>query len=1073
MKENESVGRRMSRVFSPPFLVLRSGFFLVMVLACTRPALADEETLPLPEPSQKQVDFVKDVQPLFQGKCLACHGPEEEEGGFRLDMGARALEGGDSGQAILPGNSLESSLIHRLAGVDEDERMPPEDEGTPLTDEEISIVRAWIDQGAHWPRSADADKVAENHWSFAPIANPELPDIDHQGFVNNGIDAFILHRLEAEGITLSPEANRSDLIRRVHLDLTGLLPSPDEVQKWLDDAREDWYPNLVDQLLASPHYGERWARHWLDLARYADSDGYEKDMPRPHAWRWRQWVIDALNDNMPFDQFTIEQLAGDLLPDGSLDQQIATGFNRNTLVNREGGTDPEEDRVKRTVDRINTVGNVWLGLTVECAQCHSHKYDPLRQKEYYQLFAFFNSLSEPDVGAPLPQQRQEYEVAMKNFNEERKPFQTAVDQYDENQLDAAMNAWEASGPSEELAWTILTPKSIKSKKGSTLELLEDGSVFASGEHPGRQEIYTLEFDTELTDITGFRVEMLSDSRLPGNGPGRGPLGNFHLTRFDVDVAPLDALETLDDSKPLEPVRVELIKTNASFSETGHPVAKAITATPTNGWSIAPQMGKPHFATFKSKTPFGFKRGTRITIAMWQSSVLRHFHSVGRFRISVSTKVNEKPLPLGGMTNRVASTLARKSSHRSAEEIEELRGYYKTIDPQRIELEKALDEQREKAPSNPFLATKAQVVQQLRTPRKTHFLLRGDFLAPDYEVFAGTPDVLPPLVPRGETPDRLDLARWLLDSRNPMTARVTVNRIWARYFGRGIVSTLKDFGTQGAPPTHPELLDWLATQFRQSGWNLKQLHRLIVTSSTYRQSSHNRPELSERDPLNEWLSHQNRLRVEGEIVRDAALTASGLIKLKVGGPSVRPPQPKEIAGLGYANQVKWQTSEGEDRYRRGLYTFFQRTVPYPMLITFDSPDSNVSCVRRNRSNTPLQALTLWNDPVFHECSQALGKRIVQHETTTGLAPDDGPHNVIDRRMEFSFLASLGRLPDEQDREALLQFLEMQTRILKTDIPASQIDCRGLTRWPINLPSSWQCWTTVARTLLNLDEFVTRP
>ncbi|MFV1965196.1 MAG: PSD1 and planctomycete cytochrome C domain-containing protein [Pirellulaceae bacterium] len=737
-----------------------------------QPANAENEELPAA--AKRQVDFARDVQPIFQAKCLSCHGPEEQESGFRLDIGASALEGGDSGKAVLPGKSAESLLVLRIAGVGDDDRMPPEDEGTPLTDREVAIVRAWIDQGANWPKSADADQVVANHWAFLPIADPPLPEVKDAARVQNGIDAFIIGKLEQEGITLSPAANRATLIRRVHLDLIGLPPSPKEVQTWINDPRDDWYDHLVDDLLDSPHYGERWARHWLDLARYADSDGYEKDKPRPYAWRWRDWVINALNDNKPFDEFTIEQIAGDLLPNATIEQRVATGFNRNTLINREGGIDPEEDRFKRTVDRTNTLGKVWLGMTVECGQCHSHKYDPLPQKEYYRLYAFFNTLTEPDIGAPLP-----------------------------------------------------------------------------------------------SDQT----------------------------------------------------------------------------------------------------------------------------------------------------------------------------------------------------------TKAQVVEEMKSPRKTHFLVRGDFLSPDYEVTAGTPAAFIPLKPRGENADRLDLARWLVEPDHPLTARVTVNRIWARYFGRGIVPTIKDFGTQGAKPSHPELLDWLAKWFQKNDWDLKALHKLMVTSATYRQSSNERPECHERDPLNAWLSHQNRLRVEGEIVRDAALSVSGLIKHKIGGPSVRPPQPAGIAGLGYAGSVKWKTSEGVDRYRRGLYTFFQRTVPYPMLMTFDSPDSNLSCVRRERSNTPLQALALWNDPVFFECARELGKRIVNETKPAGESSEGEAQALVERRIHFAFHTCLSREPTGKDLAAVCELVEEQRRMLKADV-ASAKAIAGDDKLPDDKAIELAVWITVGRTMLNLDEFVTR-
>ncbi len=1041
--------------------------FLSLVVLSVLPlgAFAQKPDNRLPPPAKQKVDFVKDVQPIFQAKCLSCHGVEEQEGGFRIDIGARALDGGDSGKSIMPGKSAESSLLLRIARIGDDDPMPPEDEGTPLTEKDIAMIRAWIDQGANWPKSADADQVAANHWAFQPVVAPTPPQVKHQDRVRNGVDTFILQKLEQEGVSLSAEATPETLIRRVHLDLTGLPPSPETIQKWTDDSREDWYEHLVDELLKSPHYGERWARHWLDLARYADSDGYEKDSARPYAWRWREWVINALNDNMPFDQFTIEQLAGDLIPDATVEQRVATGFHRNTLINREGGTDPEEDRVKRTVDRTNTLGKVWLGMTVECSQCHSHKYDPLPQKEYYQLFAFFNSLDEPDIGAPLAKQRAEYETAKKQFDVEHKPFQDAIARFEKDKLPAALKAWEQTNAETKPIWEILRPESLTAKKGSELELLEDGSIFASGKHPGRQEVYTLVCNTDLKDITGLRIEAITDDRLPGGGPGRGPLGNFHLTRFDVQIAPADG--------SADPIKVDLVQPQATFSESGAPVANFANISPTNGWSIAPRVGERHAATFKAKSPFGFEGGTKITIAVWQSSVLRHFHGLGRFRISVTSQPSEdkQQLQLYAISDAIVSTISTPVDQRSSMMQQDLLDYFRMVDPGLAQLKQKADEHQKKAPADPSQSTKAQVVGEMKSPRKTHFLVRGDFLSPDYEVTAGTPSAFIPLKPRSEKADRLDLAHWLVDPDHPLTARVTVNRIWARYFGRGIVPTIKDFGTQGAKPSHPELLDWMAKTFQEEGWDLKKLHRMIVTSATYRQSSHSRPELIERDPLNAWLSHQNRLRVEAEIVRDVALSISGLVKHRIGGPSVRPPQPAGVAGLGYAGSIKWKTSDGDDRYRRGLYTFFQRTVPYPMLMTFDSPDSNLSCVARDRSNTPLQALTLWNDPVFFECARALGQRIVNERTAIGIRADDGPHNLTERRIRFVFRTCLNREPSENDIAVVRELIATQTQQLKANIDAAK-EIVGDESMPDELVLEHALWITVGRIIMNLDEFVTR-
>ncbi len=1047
------------------FVALSLSFLTTPVQLCS----GDDVAQKLPAASTEKIDFVKHIQPIFRAKCYSCHGAEEQEGGLRLDLSQRGLEGGDSGRAIVPRKIAESSLLLRSARLGDDEPMPPEDEGTPLTNEEVALLRAWIEQGAVWPESADPQVAQSSHWAFQPIGNPKIPEVKHKKWVRNGIDAFILRKLESEGIEPSPEADRATLIRRVYLDLIGLPPSVAEWDEAMNDTRQDWYEQLVAKLLRSPRYAERWGRRWLDVARYADSDGYEKDSQRPYAWRWRNWVIDSLNEDKPYDQFSIEQLAGDLLPNATIDQKVATGFNRNTLINREGGTDPEEDRVKRTVDRTNTLGTVWLGMTLGCAQCHTHKYDPVTQKEYYQLYAFFNSLSEPDIGAPLESDLKPYLKAKAAFDKEHQQYLDAINEYEKNQLPEVLKQWEKSHADSLPApdWVLLKPESVGSKKGTTLEILEDRSVFASGEHPGRQEIYKLVFKTDLKKITGLRLETLTDERLPGNGPGRGPLGNFHVTRFDVTAEPLDG--------SAKPVKITLANPQASFSERGHGIDRAINSSPTSGWSVSPREGENHTATFETKKPIESESGIKLTITIWQSSVLRHFHGLGRFRVSATTlpASKEKPFRLHGLTDLSMKILATPAAKRTAEMQQKLLDDFRWIDPGYTKLLAAAREHEKKAPKNPYHTVKAQTVAELKTPRKTHFLIRGDFLTPDYEVHSNTPALFPPMKAEGDRPNRLDLARWLFDPNHPLTSRVTVNRIWTNYFGRGIVPTVDDFGTQGEPPSHPELLDWLARWFMTpieqggAGWHLKKLHTLIVTSATYRQSSKNRPELVERDPYNSWLSHQVRLRVEGEIVRDLALSVSGLIKHRYGGPSVRPPQPAGVAMLGYANSVKWNTSSGDDRYRRGIYTFFQRTVPFPMLMTFDSPDSNLTCLRRERSNTPLQALTLWNDPVFFECAQELGKRII-----TEAPVSENPEQTVDLRIKYLFQLCLARNPNEKELAITRQLYHSQKKFVhqSPSSAAQMVNDKKLTGAELEETATW---VMIARTMINTDEFITRP
>lgn len=773
----------------------------------------------LPPPAREKIDFVRDIQPIFQKACISCHGPDKQRGGLRLDDRQAALEGSNSGVILVPGKSSESRLVHVISGVDPEVLMPPKDKA-PLSRDEIARIRAWIDQGANWPKTDVAvKKKTADHWAFQPIKKQPSPNVKNTDWVRNPIDRFILARLEKEGFEPSAEANRTTLIRRLSFDLIGLPPTPKEVDDFVNDTRPDAYERLVDRLLASPHYGERWGRHWLDLARYADSDGYEADRERLFAWRWRDWVINAINRDMPFDRFTIEQLAGDLIPDATIDSKIATGFHRNTLTNKEGGTDKEQFRVEAVIDRVSTTGKVWLGLTVGCAQCHDHKYDPISQREFYQLFAFFNSDNEVDLSIPLPGEEEKFRKQKAAFDAKRVELQKALEVY-------------------------------KSEK------------------------------------------KLPDAKLKGD-----------------------------------------------------------------------------------------KKFTELT--------------------------------------------------------------------------KAIADHDKKKPSLSIAPTLA-----LGKERKTHVLLRGDFLRPGVAVQPGTLSVLH----REELPakaTRLHLARWLISADNPLTSRVMVNWVWHRYFGRGIVPTLEDFGTQGERPSHPELLDWLATEFRTQGWSFKKLHRLIVTSATYRQSAKHRPELAATDPLNTLLARQSRLRLDAEAIRDNALAVSGLLSKKVGGPSVKPPQPAGISELTYATRLRWAESKGEDRYRRGLYTWFQRTSPYPMLMTFDAPDGVLSCVRREKSNTPLQALTLLNDTVFMECSQSLAKRVLEEMPTASAT----------ERLEHAFRLCLGRSPTSREVDLLGMLLNDLTKSIEANPKEATKLVGGFSIKGVPSEEA-AAWVALSRSLLNLDEFVTR-
>lgn len=889
---------------------------------------------------------------------------------------------------------------------------------------------------------------ASQHWAFQAIERPAVPRVQARDWVRNPIDAFILAKLEKENVQPSPEARRTTLLRRLYLDVIGLAPTPHEVKTFLNDTRPDAYERLVDRLLASPHYGERWGRYWLDMARYADSDGFEQDRVRPHAWRWREWVIDALNANRPFDQFSVEQLAGDLLPQPDINQLVATGFHRNTLINREGGVDGEEDRVKRTVDRTNTLGEVWLGMTLACGECHNHKYDPLTQHEYFGLYAFFNNIEQPDIPAPYPDEWEAYKIAKAKFDKEYAPYLERLAAYQKNALPKQVGELKKSVNKSSLSWALLLPTALSSAVGGTLLPQKDGSVFAEGEND-QSDVYTFVASTNLQGITAFRLEVLPDERLPRKGPGRASNGNFVLTSFKVTATPRDGKGS---SKT-----VELQNPYADFNQSNRNIKSAVSGDD-NGWAVWPEVGKAHTAVFETKEDIGFEGGTLLSIELHHA--LHHDHTIGRFRISAISF----PRPIQSEILDFLRVPEDKLTEIQGNAREELS---LQVDPKYVELATAAAEHAKKAPVNPGKKTMAQTVAERAQPRRTQVHIRGDFLNKGDDVEPHAPVILPPIAARAERADRLDLARWLFRADHPLTARIAVNRVWQQDFGQGIVVSDNDFGTQGDPPSHPELLDWLATLFRESGWNLKALHRLIVTSATYRQSSADRPELAERDPLNRWLSHQNRLRVEAEVIRDIALSTSGLLVPRVGGPSVRPPQPEGIDELGFQNQVRWQTSGGADKYRRGLYTHFQRTVPYPMLMTFDAPDSNTSCTRRERSNTPLQALTLWNDPVFFDMAQALGRCIAQD------APRNSrPRDQTKARVRYAFQLCLGRAPDAAEGVWMQNFYASQLKHFETDAAAANATNGDGPLPDKTSPAQLAAWIQIGRALMNVDEFITR-
>ncbi len=863
---------------------MEGAFLSLVLLSILLSGVAVAQSHPLPPAAERQVDFSKDIEPILGSRCILCHGAGQQMKGLRLDNRQDALRGGESGKVILPGNSAGSKLIHLVGAIKADSVMPPA--GDRLTATEVGTLRAWIDQGAEWASGGGAATnqttlVAESgHWSFRPLRQPPEPDVSKNDWAKNAIDDFVLARLEKEGIEPSPEADKSTLIRRLSLDLIGLPPSTREVSSFLADDTPKAYEHLVDRLLNSHHFGERWARYWLNLARYSDSDGYRQDDFRPHAWRYRHWVIEAFNRDMPFDQFTIEQVAGDVLPGSTTEQKVATGFHRNTPSNREGGTDMNQFRFEQVINRTNAVGTVWLGLTVGCAQCHDHKYDPLSQKEYYQLFAFFNDAEERNIDAPLPG--------------ELGPYLEEVDSY----------------------------------RRKRRALLEKYRV------PDRQPFW--------------EKKMLEAMANPGK-----------WQNWDKAVGTL----RVGDMHPVYGMGEKILRSPPA--QRSEKEAKILT---------------DHYVRYSSQV--------------------------------VPKKIYEEQL----------------------------------------NFDQLLKELKELDADFPALS-QAQTIVTERKPRQTHLYVRGNFKQLGAPVEPGMPGFLQPS-PDHAQPSRVRLAKWIVSKDNPLTSRVMSNRFWQELFGRGIVSTSEDFGTQGSKPSHPELLDWLACQFRDDGWSMKHLIKTIVLSATYRQISKPRPDLQIEDPNNVLLARQSRTRLSAELIWDSALSVSGLLNPVVGGKSVRPPRPKAAQKRG-----SWLESKGPDRYRRGLYIQYQRMSPYPFMTNFDMPPGYSPACHRGRSNTPLQALNLLNDPVFYEAARALAVRILTE------FPDD-----FQDRLNHAFQLCLARAPDRDEKRWLSEAIQHQKEILKKtpDLAHAALPLELAGIEPIDAAA----WVGASRILLNLDEFITR-
>jgi len=1001
-------------------------------------------------------DFNRDIRPILSENCFQCHGPDAKarKAHLRLDTLEGATTGGEFADPVVPGHAEQSELIVRIRSDDPDELMPPPESKRTLTDKQKQLLHDWIASGANY----------SEHWAWIPPQRPDTPAVANTSLVANPIDAFVLRRLQAEGLTFSEPTGSETLLRRLSLDLIGLPPTLDELREFKaalrrPEGEERAIEAAVDRLLASPRFGERWARPWLDLARYADSNGFQADQLRP-SWACRDWVIDALNANMPYDRFTVEQLAGDLLPDATSAQKVATGFHRAVTCNVEAGVHPEENRYNQVIDRVNTTATTWLGITMECAQCHDHKFDPFSMQDYYSLFAFFNNtplevsapsgtndVSHDFIGPYLdlpfsPSEQKQAERLDQQLNEIKEKREAML----ANRA-SGLDAWEAAAaraPVDAPQWETLQITSFQSNGGEDHRLLEDGSVLLGGNVPETAR-YIVECRSDLPSITAIKLEALTHPELPGNGPGRGDTirSNFVLNELEATT------RTATGETPLE-----FFGADADFSQTGWEVSGLIDGNPKTGWAIASQFGQPHWATVKLAQAVPAGADTTFVFALEQN--FGQGRTIGCLRLSAISD----PAGLGALPKDVATILRKPAAKRSKKEHGKLAAHFTKSNPEldALELELArLTKQR--AAIRP---ARTLVMVEMEDPRKTFITNRGNYLAPLDEVHPATPVLLP--APATTPRNRLDLARWIVRRDNPLTARVAVNRWWAELFGNGIVATLEDFGTQAEPPTHPALLDWLAVECMDSGWDMKHVLKTIVLSHAYRQSAKLTPELREKDPRNLLLARGPRFRMDAERIRDNGLAISGLLSDALHGPPVMPYQPPGLWRQTGRNEPKWVEDKDEQRWRRGIYVVYRRAAPYPSMVNFDAPDRASCIVMRPRTNTPLQALTLLNDPASVEMAFALADRILTESPTPAA------------RLTTAFQRTLSRDPTPAESKLLDELLQERLAHFRSNPKAASETLRNPTvTYKPTHPDQPElaAWFYLASTLLNLDETMTKP
>ncbi len=1034
----------------------KSARFIIAFLCVLCVSAVNSFAAPIPE----KIDFNRDVRPILSENCFFCHGPDKNKrkASLRLDVkdGLFTATEGKRYPAV-PGHPEQSEIYKRIIATADEDRMPDPKSGKHLTDHDVAVLKKWIEQGAEF----------KGHWAYIAPVKSEVPNVG----AANPIDAFLLAKLKEQNLNFSKEADKHTLVRRLYLDLLGLPPTPQQVDAFVNDSSPDAYEKLVDQLLGNPHFGERMAVYWLDLVRFADTIGYHSDNPRDIT-PYRDWVINAFNSNMPFDQFTIDQLAGDLLPNATQAQKVASGYNRLLQTTEEGGAQPKEYLAKYNADRVRNFSSVWMAATMGCCECHDHKFDPYTTKEFYSLAAFFADVREPGVGRreagmPVPDEKQAAELAQmeSRIGELKKKLESNTPE-----LAAAQVEWEKSLASKtNVEWTQLTPTLAVSTGNVALKINKDNTILATAKAK-EFDTYSVIATTKVKGITAIRIEALTDKTLPKNGPGRADNGNFVLTEFMVESRA---------SGEAKPTPVKLQNASATIEQTTiaetNPykkwaVASAIDADakgPTWGWAILDKnntAGRDETAVFETPADLGDGTDTTLTFTLKQNHNTRHL--LGKFRLSVTnsprpvTAVKELP-------NNVVAALKVDASKRNDAQKKTLGEYYRSIAPAlaRTRGELAKTEQQRDELTKSF---RRSLISVAEAPRVTRILPRGNWNTDSGEIVTpAVPAFLNKLAVANASPNsrptRLDLARWVVAKENPLTARVVVNRFWKLFYGIGISKSLEDLGSQGEWPTHPELLDYLACDFQEHGWDVKRMVRELVTARAYRQTSYASPELKEIDPFNRLYARQGRFRLDAEFVRDNALSIAGLLTDKIGGESVKPYQPpSHWEFLNFPTRA-WVHDKGENEYRRGLYTWVQRSFPHPSLTNFDAPSREECTAQRPISNTPQQALTLLNDPTYVEAARVFAERILKE------APVDA-----NAKIAWAWKTALGREARPEEVSVLVGLYEKHKAEYSSDAKdATALTSAGEAPKPKDVDAADLAgWTSVSRTILNLHETITR-